>query len=206
MLGTVDYLELYVFLGRFSRFLLYQVAEIAWRKARLVGKIAYRGQPLPLRAAAAEIVVQLVLELMQHVAVHLAARAELAVVEAQAIFEEQFYVRAKQFAAMRVDGVFRLGLYVAQAAGKEFLLAVGQVQRLVLSIVEEGIALHALGQRGAVYKVGVENQAGHVHRLFFVDDVHLHRLPGGETHHRAFLVIVLLAAVAQRAIHAVLDE
>ena len=94
MLGTVDNLELYVFLGRFSRFLLYQVAEIAWRQARLVGKIAYRGQPLPLRAAAAEIVVQFVLELMQHVAVHLASRAELAVVEAQAVFEEQFYVRA----------------------------------------------------------------------------------------------------------------
>ena len=93
-----------------------------------------------------------------------------------------------------------------QAAGKQFLLAVGQVQRFALRIVEKGIALHAFGQRRAVYQVGVENQAGHVHRLFFVDYVHLHRLPGSETHHRAFLVIVLLAAVAQRAIHAVLYE
>ena len=91
LLREVDDLVLDVALSRESCLFLDEVAEITWREKNLLCEVGYRGQPLALGLATAEIRLQIVLETGHNVAVRLVAGDELAVVIAHAVVEQQAY-------------------------------------------------------------------------------------------------------------------
>ena len=74
---------------------------------------------------------------------------ELAVVEADAIVQQQGYVLRHQLAGMAVDATFQLCLDIAEDAVQLLALTLRYVQGLVDRIAEEGVGQHlyALHQR-----------------------------------------------------------
>lgn len=92
----VEHLLLDVFQGGHSGLLLDEIAEIVGGKAKRIGALLNRGHPLCCGLARCEIVIQQVLEAGQDIVVGIFAGDELAVVETDAVVEQQFDVVGNQ--------------------------------------------------------------------------------------------------------------
>ena len=74
--------------------------------------------------------------------VYLLAGYKLAVVEAEAIVQQQFYVGDDKFACMLVDGTVQFLLYHRKHTPKDFHFLGGEMQSLGTGIAEELVAVY----------------------------------------------------------------
>ena len=91
LLGTFDDSILNVALGGGAALFADQVAEVIGRQAGFIGEIGYRGQAVLFWMTVFEILLQMLMERGDDVAVHLVACDELAVVVTHAVVQEQAY-------------------------------------------------------------------------------------------------------------------
>lgn len=173
---------------------------------QLLGAPAYRRHPVALRRVVPEIVVEQPFESRQRIFVDVAARGELPFVEPDAVIEQQLDVRDDQRPAVLVDGVLQFARDVLQAVDHDMPLLFREVQRLVGFVGEEGVAVDAASERRAADQVGVEQQRpafGLENLAVILDADHLSR---GRENERPFLVVVVVAPVAQVAAFDIFQE
>ena len=116
-------------LGSTPRFHTHQIAEIAVRQAAFVCKISYRWQTV-MQGFCGDIIIKHFYEFLYHRMIYLLAGDELAVVEAETIVQQQFYVGDDKFACMLVDGTMKFLLYHGEHTPKDLHLLGGEMQSL----------------------------------------------------------------------------
>lgn len=203
LFGEVDDFVLYVFLGRLTRLFLDEVAEVVGREADLVGKIADGGQAVFLRQMVQKVAVQQVFKLVEDVLVDGRAGVELAFVEAQAVVQQEFDVAHDEPFAMAVGRSLHLHTYLVQAVVEDAFFRFRQVERFPGAVGEEGVVPDFASQCRAADEVGMK-QYSLCLRAFF--HLHLDYLSRREAGHRAFLVVVGLAAITDVAATGLFQE
>ena len=108
LLGTLDDGILDMALGGGAALLADEVAEIVGREAGLVGKVGNCWQTVPFWITADEILLQLLMEGGEDVAVYFMAGDELAVLVAHAVVQEQADGIGDERLRVAVDGVLQL--------------------------------------------------------------------------------------------------
>ena len=131
--------------------------------------------------------------------VYLLAGDELAVVEAEAIVQQQFDVGDDKFAGMLVDGPVQFLLYHCEHTTEHFHLLGGEMQSLGTGIAEELVAAYLLSQRGAVEKVGMEHQGRELGKRHIGVWFNINDLPRGKAGHSHLVKVIGRAAVRELA-------
>ena len=103
VLDTVDDSEVDVFNGGLSSLFLDEVTEIVGGEMKLVGTPCYGGQTDLFRLVGVKIAGHQVLETCEDIAVDNLACGKLAVVETEAMVEQDFYVGGNDAAAVLVN-------------------------------------------------------------------------------------------------------
>lgn len=96
-----------VFLGSQFGLALDDLSEVSGREVATIGEVGHGGQPL-LSGLCTDIVSEQAIELLHHGVVDLLTGDKLAVVEPQAVVEQQLDVRDDQFPRVVVDGTLQL--------------------------------------------------------------------------------------------------
>lgn len=108
-------------LGGTPHLRLHQCTKVSCGKAALFGKVSDRRKPL-MQGFGPDIVIKQGDELLHHAVVNLLTGDELAVVEAQAVVEEQLNIRDDQLPRMFIDGMMQLLLYHGEDTSKHIHL------------------------------------------------------------------------------------
>ena len=124
---------------------------------------------------------------------------ELAVVEAEAIVQQQLNVGNNQFAGVLVNGAVQFLLYHGEHTPKDFHFRGREMQRLVAGIAEKLIAAHLSAQGGAIEKVGMENQGCELGKGHLGVGLHPYHLPRRKTRHGHLVNVVRCSAVREFA-------
>ena len=119
----------------------HQISEISARQTAFICKIRYRGQPFA-KGFRGDVIIKECHEFPNHRMVDLLAGDELAVVEAEAIVQQQLYVGNDEFASMLVDGAMQFLLYHGEHTPKDLHLLGGKMQSLGAGITEELVAVY----------------------------------------------------------------
>ena len=106
-----------------------------------------------MRRTAVEILVQKLFELCGHVIARIASCNELAVIEPHTIIKQKPYIGSYEPAAMLVDRMFQLFVYLMQTFHYRMPLILGQMQSLIRLIGEKRIIPYFLAKRSALYQV-----------------------------------------------------
>ena len=191
--GLSDEVLLDELLGTIARLGFHEVAEVVGREVQRIGKVAHGGHSLSGGEALGEIVIEQNVEALHQLAVDGFSRDELAVVEADAVVQNQGNVLRHQLSGVAVDAAFQLRLNVAEDVVQLLAFALRYVQGFVDGIAEEGVGRH----RNALHQRRREDE--HHTLVSFLHVTQLDVVVRGEEEQRAVVVVVLVAPVAHGA-------
>ena len=206
ILDAVDDGKVNVLNGRFARLLLHKVTKVIGGEVKLVGTPGNGRQPKFFRFSRVEVTAQQGFEAGEDIRINGFAGSELAVLETEAMVEQNLYIGHDDAPAVLVDGMPELFFYLIETVEDGLPFALRHVQSLVHFIRKEGIILHLPCQRRTPDEVGMKQQgiALRVQRLAaIVDAAHL---TGGNEHLCAFLIVVLAASISDRPVNLLLQE
>ena len=146
------------------------------------------------------------LETGHNVAVHFVARDELAVVVAHAVVQQQSDGIGDEPLRVLIYGMLQLLLDAVEQVADDALLTLREVQGLALVVVEERVVIDAASQLRAEEQVRMEQQSARGWHGLRLVPFHLYHLSWLEAYDGSFLVVVLLASVADGAALALLQE
>ena len=168
---------------------------------KLVGTPRHGGQADLFRFVGVEITGHQILETGEDIAVDNLTCGKLAVIETEAMVEQDFYVGGDDAAAVLVDAVMQFFLYLVETVENGLAFSLGHVQGFVHFIGEERVFLHLAGKACATQQVGMEQQAIALGIGRFATVVDACYLTGSHKYQRAFLIIVLASSVSQLSVY-----
>lgn len=130
---------------------------------------------------------------------------ELPFVVPAAVVQQQFNMTGENSSGMCVYRMMQFLLNVPKATGDAFSLASGQVQGLLLPIVEESVVTYMAVQGCPVYEVRVEGQKSSFVRQCIVSG-HAEYLTWLEKDHGRIVVVVVHPAAAAASSRALLNQ
>ena len=138
-------------------------------------------------------------KLLDHRMVDFLTGDELAVVETEAIIQQQLNVGDNQFARMFVNGAVQFLLYHGEHTSKDVHLLGREMQSLRTGIAEKFVAAHLLAQSGTTEEVGMEHQSRETSKGDIGVGLHLYHLSWGKARHGHLVKVVRRAAIGEFA-------
>ena len=192
--------------GRFARLLLHKVTKVIGGEVKLVGTPGNGWQPKFFRFSRVEITAQQGFEAGEDIRIDGFASSELAVVEPEAMVEQDLYIGHDDAPAVLVNGMPQFFFYFIEAVEDGLAFAFRHVQGFVHFVRKESIILHLPCQRRTPDKVGMEQQGITLRMQCLAAIVDASYLSGGNEHQCTFLIVVLAASISDRPVNLLLQE
>lgn len=191
---------------QYHRLSFYHISEIIRRHAKFVSAILHRRQAECQLHVPVKVIMQQTVEFHQHIRIVEFPGDELAVIETLAEVQNQLNIAHNDGILKFIVPFLEFIPYLAHQRCQDTVFFIGHVQGFIDTVIEKGIILYRLFQRGGVQQVWMEQQCPARQHHSFTVVLFSADLSGGDADDRSLLVVVLPATVCQVYFRFVMKE